>query len=113
MKKILFLLLTTSILSCVSYPEEPPYLIGEEGFTMKHIKKVAPYRHSSNVPRKNGYSLYNIPSKVSNLIESEKWDIIEEKYKADLFYFINKEGGDIYIGVLKNGMEIKKKKYCP
>ncbi|PKH49688.1 hypothetical protein CXF68_02805 [Tenacibaculum sp. Bg11-29] len=97
MKKILFLLLAICILGCVSYPKEPPYLVGKEGFTMKHIKKVAPYRHSSNVPRKNGYSLYNIPSKINNLIEREKWDIIEEKYKAELFYVMNKKGNDIYI----------------
>ncbi|PKH49687.1 hypothetical protein CXF68_02800 [Tenacibaculum sp. Bg11-29] len=93
MKKTLFLLLTTSILSCTGYPEEPPYLIGEEGFTMEYVKKATPYRHSSNVPRENGYSLYNMPSKIYR----KQWDIIEKKYKADLFYFINKEGGDIYI----------------
>ncbi|PKH49681.1 hypothetical protein CXF68_02770 [Tenacibaculum sp. Bg11-29] len=97
MKKILFLLFTTSILSCASYPEEPPYLIGEEDFTMEKVKKEAPYRHSNDVPRKNGYSLYNLPSKIYR----KEWDIIEKKYKADLFYMINKKDSDIYRNITK------------
>ncbi|PKH49682.1 hypothetical protein CXF68_02775 [Tenacibaculum sp. Bg11-29] len=93
MKKILFLLLAISMLGCASYPEEPPYLVGEEGFTMKHIKKVAPYKNPNDLSVENNYAVYNLPSEIFR----KEWDIIEKKYKAQLFYIINKKGSDIYV----------------
>ncbi|PKH49685.1 hypothetical protein CXF68_02790 [Tenacibaculum sp. Bg11-29] len=93
MKKILFLLLAISMLRCASYPEEPPYLVGEEDFTIEKVEKEAPYKNPNDSSVENDYAMYNLPSEIYR----KQWDIIQEKYKAQLFYIINKKGNDIYI----------------
>ncbi len=97
MKKITLLILVASILGCTSYPKEPVYLVAKDHFTVKNAKKSAPYLHSNDVPRENGYAIYNLPYEIGAHRSSKNWGIITEKYKADLFYFINKKGRDLYI----------------
>ncbi len=97
MKKLAYIFLILTIFGCSSYPEEPPYLVSKDHFIKQEVKKAAPYLYPKNEPRENGYATYNLPPNIKDKKTYKDWDIITEKYKADLFYFINKKGSDTYI----------------
>ncbi|MCL5247688.1 hypothetical protein M4I21_17885 [Cellulophaga sp. 20_2_10] len=97
MKKILLIFLTLHLVACTSYPEEPPYLVGKEHFTLDTVTKIAPYTYTNTVATEDSYFTHYLPQDLEYSKSSKKWDIIDEKYKALMFYGIDTKGNKVYI----------------
>lgn len=95
MKNTIALLLIFSFFySCNSY-KEVPSIVGKKDFEMDVIEREAPYELTIV---KDGVSFTNLPPKLWNINRSSKdWDIIVEKYKAEVVYDIDTRNGKTHI----------------
>lgn len=93
MKKLVIVLCLLAI-SCSSY-KDIPLIVGKEKFTIQNLQTEAKYEIDNVV---EGRAFTNLPENLRKSNKTDKeWDLLIDKYKAEVEYGIDEVNGKIYI----------------